>query len=43
MRHKGGADVNVLTVCDNIEAWHDNQVATLMYSWTFKFNFKMLE
>ena len=38
MRHKGAADVNVPTVCDNIESWHDNQVAALMYCWTFKFN-----
>ena len=38
MRHEGRADVNVLTVCDNIKAWHDNQAAALIYSWTFKFN-----
>ena len=36
--HEGGADVNVLTVCDNTKAWHDNQAAALMYSWTFNFN-----
>ena len=38
MRHEGGADVNVLTVRDNIKAWHGN-LAALMYSWTFKFKF----